>query len=84
MNKSMFPKNIHLYPIEKQIDDNKHENISEIKIKEIDDKMVYLVNSIFLEEENESITFVSGDNLYESIKFYENCKHLVLQRNYNN
>lgn len=59
------------------------DDIFNIKIKKVDKKVIYLINSIFLEEEDESITFVSNNNLYESIVFYENCKGLILQRNYN-
>lgn len=59
------------------------DDIFNIKIKKVDKKVIYLINSIFLEEEDESITFVSNNNLYESIVFYENCKELILQRNYN-
>jgi hypothetical protein len=70
--------------VEKELGNNKYESIFQIKIKEVDDEIVHLINSIFLEEENESITFVSDDNLYESIKFYENCKELLLQKNYKN
>lgn len=60
------------------------DDIFKMKINIVDESIVYLINSIFLEEENEGITFVSDENLYKTIIFYENCKELVLKRNYNN
>lgn len=87
----MFPKNIHIEPKIKYINNKNQEcfNFEDddeftIKINQIDDKIVYLVNSLFLEEEDESITFVSHVNLYKSILTYKKNKNLILQRNYNN
>lgn len=75
-NNSMFPNNIHSKVIE--------ENESFIvNIKQINKEIVYLVNSLFLEEENKSITFISHLNLYKSILNYEKNNKLILQRNYN-
>lgn len=96
----MFPKNIHVEPDikyeNKFINNFNHINIENIdayfeesdiyniKIKPIDNEIVYLINSIFLEEEEEGITFLSDINLYKSIENYEKNKDLILQKNYNN
>jgi len=58
------------------------DDVFKIQINIVDENIVYLINSIFLEEENEGITFKSSNNLYNSIWKYENNSIFKLKRNY--
>lgn len=58
------------------------DDIFKMEINIIDENMVYLINSIFLEEEDEGITFKSNNSLYNSIEKYENNNIFKLKRNY--